>query len=179
MTVPFQLLKPQPRRGHLQRALSDPEIHIGTAAALDSLPATSAAVNVELKAKAAAAVDSSESKERTKDDTKKAKRGPIKACNCNTGAIKLNEATMARLVVLLRSGCSVQHACEDVRSSAVNAPFCFIFVPAFPPSALLFVHRLLCPGHRSIVGWIVLARMTPPTYTLSECKILVRAGVIA
>ena len=134
MTVPFQLLKPQPRRGHLQRALSDPEIHIEAAAAFNSLPATSAAVNIELKAKAAEAVDSSESKERTKDDTKKAKRGPIKACNCNTGAIKLNEATMARLAVLLRSGCSVQHACEDVRSSAAKAPFVSL---SCPPSTLL------------------------------------------
>jgi hypothetical protein len=165
MTVPFQLLKPQPRRGHLQRALSDPEIHIETAAALNSLPATSAAVNVELKAKAAEVVDSSESKERTKDDTKKAKRGPIKACNCNTGAIKLNEATMARLAVLLRSGCSVLHACEDVRSSAVNAPFCFMVILTLNTAPLC---RLACPGHRSIVGWIALARMTPRTYTMSE-----------
>ena len=102
---------------------------------------------------------------------------PIRLHNHSSpsSAIKLNEATMARLAVLLRSGCSVQHVCDDVRSSAVNAPFCFIFVPFFPPSTLLFVHRLVCPGHRSIVGRIALARMTPRTYTMSECKIIVRA----
>ena len=48
--------------------------------------------------------------------------------------IKLTDETLSRLAHLLKSGCSIQLACDEVRTRALTLTLC-------PPSPVLFVHR--------------------------------------
>jgi hypothetical protein len=50
------------------------------------------------------------------------------------GTIKLTDETLSRLAHLLKSGCSIQLACDEVRTRALAWTLC-------PPSPVLLVHR--------------------------------------
>jgi len=112
--MPFQVWKPVPRRGHLQLPVADIKagIEIDAAVALNSLVATGAA-----------AAPRPEAPQVEKKGPPDKQNGPVtRPNNVNSGAIKLTEATMARLSIMLRSGCSIQLACDDVR----RAQYCEI-----------------------------------------------------
>ena len=84
------------------------------------------------------------------------------------GTIKLTDETLSRLAHLLKSGCSIQLACDEVRTRALTLTLC-------PSSPVLFVHRnvavrLAFLERLFTAGSTVRAQKMHRAYTMSACK---------